>query len=142
MTSKIEEFTKKINKLADEVLTAEILERKLKIDIELTFNQIDWDLLKLISDFNPTGLGNPTPTFSSKSIEVVEIGVVGQGGKHLKLKLKQNEQIFDAIYFGGGEFYSELLSAAKMDVSYQIQDNSWNGSMALQLKVRDVHLLD
>jgi single-stranded-DNA-specific exonuclease len=142
MTSKIEEFTKKINKLADEVLTAEILERKLKIDIELTFNQINWDLLKLISDFNPTGLGNPTPTFSSKSVEVIEIGVVGQGGKHLKLKLKQNEQIFDAIYFGGGEFYSELLSAAKMDVSYQIQDNSWNGSMALQLKVRDVHLLD
>ncbi|KKR84232.1 MAG: Single-stranded-DNA-specific exonuclease RecJ [Candidatus Woesebacteria bacterium GW2011_GWB1_41_10] len=68
----------------------------------------------------------------------METRTVGQNAKHLKLKLKQDEQIFDTIYFGGGEFYSKLPLGIKIDVAYQIDENIWNGRKCLQLKVKDI----
>lgn len=137
-TKKIGEFTKKINKIAKGLLTEEILSRKLRIDMELPFDQLNYVLLQKIKGFEPTGLGNPTPTFVSTDVDVLDAKTVGRDARHLKLKLKHNDQIFDSIYFGGGEIYSMLSSGTKIDVAYQLEDNTWNGRESLQLKVRDL----
>ena len=70
-TSKIGEFTKRINKIAKSILTEEILSRKLKIDLEVQFTQINYDLFNNIKYFEPTGLGNPSPVFVSRGVEVI-----------------------------------------------------------------------
>jgi single-stranded-DNA-specific exonuclease len=139
-TEKIEIFSKKINEYADKLLTDELLERKLKIDCEIKFDQINPGLVEWINKFEPTGLGNPGPTFMSKDVEIVEIKVVGRDAKHLKLKLKQDEHVFDSIFFGGGEKYSKLTSRSKIDVVYSIEENVWNGYKNLQLKIKDINV--
>ena len=140
-TKKIGEFTKRINKIAKGLLTEEILSRRLKIDLTVKFEVLDYKLLDLIKEFEPTGLGNPTPTFSTRGVEVVDVKTVGREAKHLKLKLKQDEQTFDAIFFGGGEMYSKLTPDSKVDIAYQLEDNSWNGYKNLQLKIKDLRVL-
>ncbi len=140
-TSKIGEFGKRINKIAKGLLTEEILSRKLRVDLELDFSVLTWDLYKKLETFEPTGLGNPSPTFAAKRVEVLDAKTVGQEAKHLKLKLRQDGYIFDAIYFGGGEIYSKLTPDTKIDVAYQLEDNTWNGHKSLQLKIKDVRLL-
>jgi single-stranded-DNA-specific exonuclease len=74
-------------------------------------------------------------------VELIEARTVGQGNKHLKLKLKQNEQTFDAIYFGGGEIYSKLTPKNKVDAVYVVDDNSWNGTTSLQLKIKNLRMM-
>lgn len=140
-TDKIELFANQINVFADKLLTDEILEKKLKIDCELGFGQLNYNLLDQLKQFEPTGLGNLGASFLSKEVEVVEAKTVGREARHLKLKLKQGEQIFDSIYFGGGEIYSTLSSKAKVNVVYSLEDNSWNGYKNLQLKVRDLKII-
>ena len=137
-TKKIEEFTKRINELAKDELTDELLQRKLKIDLELNFNQINYELLKIIKSFEPTGLGNPAPTFSTREVEVLDARPVGQNGKHLKLKLKKNSEVFDAIAFGQGNIYPELNPEVKLDIAYNVEENVWNGNKSLQLKIKDI----
>jgi len=137
-TAKIAEFAKKINTIADKLLTEEILQKKLKIDMKLNFEEINTELVKRIESFNPTGLGNPTPTFMSEEVEVVDVRTVGRESKHLKLKLKQDEHVFDSIFFGGGEKYSKLSPATKIEIVYQLEDNTWNGRKSLQLKIKDI----
>lgn len=139
-TSKIEIFSQKINEIADKILTDEILEKKLKVDCEINFEEINLELVEMIKQFEPFGLGNPTPTFATSEVEVSDIRTVGQGAKHLKLKLKQDEQIFDAIYFGGGEFYSKLSPGSKIDIAYQIEEDTWNNHKSLQLKIKDLRV--
>lgn len=139
-TSKIGEFTKRINKIAKGLLTEEILSRKLRIDLEIEFNQLNYGLLDLIRSFEPTGLGNPTPSFLTKDVEVLDAKTVGRESRHLKLRLRQNEQVFDSIYFGGGEIYSKITLDAKIDIAYQLEDNIWNGYKNLQLKIRDIKI--
>jgi single-stranded-DNA-specific exonuclease len=139
-TEKIEAFTKKINEYADTLLTDALLERKLKIDCEIKFDQINLELVELIKKFEPTGLGNPGPTFVSKSVEIIDAKAVGRDAKHLKLKLKQHEQVFDSIFFGGGENYSKLSPGSNINIAYHVEENLWNGISSIQLRIRDIHI--
>jgi len=137
-TIKIQEFTEKINKIAKPLLTAEILAKKLKIDLELHFNQLNYDLYHQLKEFEPSGLGNPTPTFVAKGVEVINARKVGQDAKHLKLKLQQKFVIIDAIAFGFGDLFAKITPDTKVDIVYTLEDNSWNGRKSLQLKIKDL----
>jgi single-stranded-DNA-specific exonuclease len=139
-TKKIEVFTKRINKIAKETITEDLLQRKLKIDLELDFEGISRELVSRLNEFEPTGLGNPTPTFVSKKVEIVDAKPVGRDAKHLKLTLKKDEHVFDSIYFGGGDFYSKLTHGQTVDIAFQIEEDFWNGNGRIQLKIKDIHL--
>jgi single-stranded-DNA-specific exonuclease len=140
-TENIGVFTRKINRLAKEILTDEMLQRRLRIDCEIEFALINFDLIKDISLFEPTGLGNPEPVFVSRRVELLEARTVGREARHIKLRLRQGEQIFDSIYFGGGEIYSELTSGSKLDVVYALEKNVWNGNESIQLKIKDLKVV-
>lgn len=136
----IDKFAEKINKIAKPLLTDEILSKKIKIDTELDFSDINLDLYKCLSKFEPFGLGNSAPVFATVGVGVVQAKTVGRESKHLKLKLRQNEDIFDSIYFGGGEMYSNLSPGTKLDIVYRIEENIWQGRINLQLVIRDVRI--
>lgn len=135
----INEFSKKLNSYAAKILTPEILSKKLKIDLETPFSNVTKKLYTALKSFEPTGVGNPTPTFMTKKVEVVSAKKVGKDLKHLKLKLKRDEHIFDSIFFGGGEMYPDLKTGSSIDVAYVLQENLWNGRSSLELLVRDIH---
>lgn len=137
-TKNIAAFTKEINKIAVKLITKDLLQRKIKIDLEIDFRQINLKLAKCIKEFEPTGLGNPGPSFVSKNVEIADIRTVGRDAKHLKLKLKQNEQVIDSIFFGGGEIYSKLKRGSKADFVFQVEEDSWNGYGKIQLKIKDI----
>ncbi|QQG42076.1 MAG: single-stranded-DNA-specific exonuclease RecJ [Candidatus Woesebacteria bacterium] len=139
-TENIPEFSHRLNKLAKGMLTEELLQRRLKIDLELDFGKINPELVEWVKKFEPSGLGNPSPIFVSKNVEIISVKTVGRDSKHLKLKLKQNEHIFDSIFFGGGEIYSKLKTGADSNINivYHLEENVWNGRSAIQLKIRDL----
>lgn len=137
-TQKIEIFAKKINSLAKEILTDEILQRKLKVDCEISFDLLSLELLHEISSFEPTGIGSPEPVFLSRNVDILSVRPVGKESKHLKLKVKQDEHIIDSIFFGGGEMYSKLNPDRKVDLVYSLERNVWNWTESLQLKIKDI----
>lgn len=139
-TSKIDKFTKEINKYAENFLTSDLLSKKIKIDCELKFDQINYGLLDKLNQFEPTGLGNPGPTFMAEKVEMIDCKTVGREARHLKLKLRQAEQVFDSIFFGGGEKYSKLTPGSVIDIAFKPEENLWNGNRSIQLKIRDVHI--
>jgi single-stranded-DNA-specific exonuclease len=137
-TKMIAKFTEEINKYADKLLTDEILKKKLRVDCELGFDRMNYELLTELQQFEPTGLGNPGATFATRNVELIEVKAVGRESRHLKMKLKQGEHVFDSIFFGGGEMYPELPLEAKIDIVYSLEDNTWNGYKNLQLKIKDL----
>ncbi len=134
-TSKISDFRIKINELAQKTLTQEILERNLKIDMEISFEQINTQLIDELKKFEPVGQGNYSPVFTSTSVEIKEVKPVGVEGKHLKLKLLQNGIVIDAIWFNT---QYKVQSTKYIDVAYSIEENVWNSKTTIQLKVKDL----
>ncbi|CAN5311551.1 single-stranded-DNA-specific exonuclease RecJ [soil metagenome] len=137
-TSKLELFQKRINKTAKKLLTDEILNRKLKIDCELDFNLINWELTKKIKEFEPSGNGNSTPTFATFGVKIIDIKVLGKDKNHLKLKLSKENKFLDAIGFGMAKDFPDLGKGDLIDAAYNIDENEWNGVKSLQLRIKDI----
>ena len=136
-SANLADFALKLEQLTAPLVTNEILNKKLKIDCELSFDALTWELAEKLVEFEPTGTGNPSPLFVAFGVSVLSAQTVGKTSKHLKLKLKQKEKTFDAIAFGMGESAKEL-SAKQIDIAYGLEINQWNGSKSLQLKIKGI----
>jgi single-stranded-DNA-specific exonuclease len=129
-----------LEKSAEELLTEEILTRRLKIDCELPLSILDKKLFDSLQQLAPFGMGNPEPVFASRGVTVENMRLMGKESTHLKLWLKADGKSFEAIAFGMGELASEIKTGDKIDVAYTLDENTWNGSTKLQLKVKDIQL--
>jgi single-stranded-DNA-specific exonuclease len=139
-TEHLLQFSQKLNEIAAPLLTPEILTKKVKIDTEVEFGQLNEKLAKELLLFEPTGIGNPTPVFASFKVEILDAKTVGKEDKHLKLYLRQGGQDFSAIAFGLGYLYPKLSKDKPIDIAYSLEENTWNGETSLQLKIKDIVL--
>lgn len=165
----LEEFKKRINSIANEVLKDEYLVPSINIDCKVEPAQINWRLFDEIEKFHPFGQGNEKPIFLVENLEVYEVRTVGNGDSHLKLSLKTTsrsnlknvsgeerkakffrddvEKHFSAIGFGLGELVKKMPGSDRglrwgdiVDVVFQLEVNEWNGNRELQMNVLDLKI--
>lgn len=150
-TARIEEFRNKIGLVAEEKITAQLMEKELRVDCRLDLSAISYELYRELRQFEPFGLGNPEPTFAS-TVTIDNLRTVGQDGKHLKLSVIShsssvtNDQWpmandrFDAIAFGQGNLAGQIKPGDKINIAYTIDEDTYNGNHKLQLKIKDIVL--
>ncbi|HID96440.1 MAG TPA: single-stranded-DNA-specific exonuclease RecJ [Candidatus Latescibacteria bacterium] len=135
---KIDEFRESFQNVAKSMLTGERLGPKLKIEGEITLDQIDERLVRLLRYFAPFGPQNPRPTMVSYKLEVVGTPVV-VGRDHLKFKVRQNGKVLSCIGFGMGELIYRLTPGeANLDMVYVIDEDEWQGEKRMLLRVKDL----
>ena len=139
-TKNIEKFTKKFESVAKEILTPEMLERSLIVDLEIGFASLDLELLASLQKLEPFGNGNPEPVFVTKNVNVVDFRTVGKEGTHLKLYLENGGKKISAIAFGMGKLALKLKEDVKVNIAYNIFANTWNGNTKLELRLKDLEI--
>ncbi len=135
-TKNLPELQRRLEELAEKELDEEKLTRVLRVDAEIPLELASEKLWMEICDFAPFGLGNLEPVFVSRDVVVQDSRLVGNGGKHVKLRVSG----FDAIAFGFGNLYGELKRNTPIDIAFALDMNIWNGNRALQLKIKDIHI--
>lgn len=140
-TESIDAFTKEMELISSKGLTGVILTRELVSDCELSIDMISKDLCKKISQFQPFGIGNPTPLFFTQAFTVLESKLLGKDKNHVKLKVQKEGSTFEAIAFSMPEIHDEIHEGTVVDMMYSIEENNWNGKSTIQLKVKDIHIL-
>ncbi len=133
-TRYIETFIKKINAYAAGVLTDDLLQPVINIECELERNDINIQTLNLIKTFEPYGVGNPLPTFLTRQMLVEDVRGVGQNSRHLKLQVDG----MSCIWFNMGEMRMMLRPGYLADIVYTLDENRYNGSSSLQMKIKDL----
>lgn len=108
------------------------------IDGVLEPQEMNLDLYEEIQRLAPFGMGNPEPRFLLKSVKIAEAQTVGNGGKHLKLKVSADGVIFNCIGFDLGDYVSEIYSAGEVDLVGKLRKDAWRGKERLQLELEDV----
>ncbi|OGM28167.1 single-stranded-DNA-specific exonuclease RecJ [Candidatus Woesebacteria bacterium RIFCSPLOWO2_01_FULL_39_61] len=139
-TVNIKTFSQALEKISKPLLTSEILTKSLKIDAKINFNQIDYDLVEKIKEFEPTGIGNPTSTFTTSGVKILDSRTVGRDMKHLKLSLEKDGVRLSAIGFGLGHYLPEITSNKLVSLVYTISEDNWLGNDNIQLKVKDLKI--
>ena len=141
-----EPFSQKFEKFVASKITAEILTPVINIDTYLDFKQITPRFFNVLKQFQPFGPGNLSPVFISERVYDNGNGrKVGSESGHLKLELIQEDDFhrhISAIAFNRSEHFEHLKSGNPVDICYSIAENYYRGIANLQLRVRDIKLIE
>jgi single-stranded-DNA-specific exonuclease len=107
-----------------------------EIDTDIKFQEVTHALINELSMLEPLGHGNAEPVFGSKNLYVVDPRIVGRN--HLKMKLKKNTHLIDAIGFDMGLQLDKLNLPSAVDAAFTPAVNEWNGRKYLQLILKAV----
>ncbi len=135
-----EAFKARFEEIVSKTIDPKLLIPELKIDMKISLDQINGRLMRILKQFAPFGPGNMTPVFYSERLKDTGYGKrVGDGGKHLKLTMVQaDSNKIGAIGFNLGDKYHLSLDRKPIDAAYTIDENHWNGTVNLQLKLKDI----
>ncbi len=106
----------------------------LRIDAEVSFNEINFSLVRELQGLEPLGYGNEEPILGAKNLQSLEARVVGSG--HLKLRLRQGGNEFDVIGFSMAELID--LTSGPVDIAFSPAINDFNGKRSIQLRIRAI----
>ena len=134
--SQLDAFKKEFRKIVDEANLSE-LESSIMIDKQVELRELNVETVEKIKALEPFGEGNKIPIFMCKNLKVDSIRTLSEG-KHLKLTLKEGNQILSAIGFNLGEHADEFLIDDKVDVVGQLEINEFGGVKQVQINLKDI----
>jgi single-stranded-DNA-specific exonuclease len=125
---------------AGEALAGVELSPALDIDAEVPLAGLRGEEIRWLQSLAPHGQGNPEPTFLSRGVLVAEARLMGNAGRHLRLKLKDADArsgpvTWPAVAFDLGE--TAVSPGQRVDVVYSLAVDRRSGD-ALELRVKDV----
>ena len=133
---KLEEFKERLEQIAKDKNIEEIVPI-LKIDAQISLDEINKEMVNSLKELEPFGEENKNPLFVFKNLKIDSIRALSEG-KHLKLTLKDNKNIVNAIGFNLGEFANEYKIGDKIDVVGNLEINSFNGVDNIQINIKDL----
>lgn len=133
---KLDEFCKEFEKIAAEEKIEEIIP-VLNIDAKVDLSSIDKEMIESLKELEPFGEANKMPIFAFKNLRIDSIRALSEG-KHLKLTLKENNRIINAIGFNMGELAEEYRIGDKIDIAGVLEINTFNGVDNIQININDV----
>jgi len=131
-----ESFKDKFQEIASESNIDEIIPI-IKIDSEINSNDLQINKIKELKMLEPFGEGNKLPIFLYKNLKIDSIRALSEG-KHLKLTLKDENKIIQAIGFNMGHLSEEYLIDDKVDVVGTLEINEFNGYENIQINLKDI----
>jgi len=134
-TKNLPELEQNLQQLATTQLSGIDLYPQLVIDAEITLPELSGNTFPAIQKLAPFGQSNPTPTFLSHRVEVLDCRTIGGNGDHLKLKLKQGGAVWNGVGFRLGKYLAEVISP--LDIVYNLELDHWNGEERLRLNILD-----
>ncbi|MEJ8842605.1 single-stranded-DNA-specific exonuclease RecJ [Lacibacter sp. H375] len=136
MPENIDAFTAAFEKEVSRTIKDEQLIPEIIIDEELQLADIKPGLYNIIKQMEPFGPENMRPVFVSKKVRDNGYSKIVKD-QHLRLVVKQNDTVLTGIFFRAAHLFPVLQQGA-FDVVYTIDENDWNGTVSLQLKVIDI----
>ena len=127
--SEFEEYVKKCN--IDDIIPI------INIDEEVSLKNINIEEVTSLKMLEPYGEGNKTPLFLFRNLKINSIRSLSDG-KHLKLTLKEDNYLIDAIGFNMGSLSEEYLLDDKVDVVGTLDINTFNGNSNIQITIKDI----
>jgi single-stranded-DNA-specific exonuclease len=135
---RIPEFGEKLSALVMESVGQDGFIRTQTVDAAVNLEELSIELIRQLEKLSPFGQGNPEPRLGVRGLQVISSRIVGNN--HLKMRMKGQGGIsLDAIAFNkGGLLGQQVRDGATLAAVFTPRINSWNGSAAVELEIRDL----
>lgn len=132
-----ETVKKALNETVAQYVKGQELKPFINVDLNLEPDDITLDLVDEISKLEPFGASNPSPIFSLNNLKITQKRLMGNDNSHLRLILSKENREYTSIWWGRGDV--PLSSGDDVDIAFHPQRNEFNGNIAVQLIIDDVH---
>ncbi len=100
---------------------------------ELDVKSVDMEFISIIEEFEPYGLENSKPIFHIQDAVILKEEFIGKEQNHLKLTLKIDGFIFDALKF----HHNSKLNKDKINLIVAVNKNEFRGVCKAQFLIQD-----
>lgn len=132
----LDKFKERFEQIAKEKNIKELVPI-IYIDDELKLKDINMDLVKSLSILEPFGEANKVPLFLIRNLKIDSIRALSEG-RHLKLTLRDENFVINAIGFELGYLAEEYRIGDRIDVVGTLEINSFNGFSSIQINMKDI----
>ncbi len=131
---KLSDFRDAFNAFVERTTSEEERSAILMVDMEVSFADLNLELLDGYEKLEPFGNSNPQPLFMSSQVYPSECPRC-VGTNHLKLALRQGMSGRDAIYFNAAHLQ---LPEPPWDIAFTIDRNVYRGRTSLSITIQDI----
>lgn len=113
-----------------------ISEQIIDIDAQIERKDLNIQIIKDIRNLKPYGQSNQMPLFIYKGLKVNAIRTI-KDDKHLKLVLRDDKSLIDAVGFSMGSRRDEIRIGDRVDIVGNVELNSYNTPKTIQIVLQD-----
>jgi len=135
----VDAFSNSFEIIVSSTIEEHLLIPEIIIDTEIQFSEINNNFYNIICQMEPYGPENMRPVFIAK--DVLDTGyskIVKE--HHVRFVVKQQNITFTGIGFNMATSFYLLRLKKPLDIVFTLDENEWNGTKSLQLKVIDIRL--
>lgn len=141
----VEKFKKQFEQYVIDHIDEEQLMPQIDIDKEISFSEINHELIQHLRLLNPFGPYNQKPTFVTK--KVFDYGtskLVGKNAEHIKFDIveENSNKVMNGIAFNLARHYNYIKSGKPFEICYTIEENRRHVSSSIQLLIKDINPLE
>ena len=135
----VDAFRESLAAWADEHFHPASEDTQLRIDAEVLLSEVNLRAVTELERLGPFGAENPTPRFMASRVELAEPPkTMGEGGRHLSVRIRQQGTVMRAVAFGRAEWAEELAKAGgPLHISFQPNINTFQGISRVELQLID-----
>jgi single-stranded-DNA-specific exonuclease len=135
---RVSEFAHRFNSVARERLHPEDLLAQVRVDLEVSVDDVTPELESFLRHFEPCGVGNPAPALLARGVQLaVPARPVGQDGVRLRLARSDGTGDLGAVAWGVAHRLGELESGGPVDIVFRVEQDEWQGDGRVQAKITD-----
>ncbi len=146
--SRVEELRRTLAGRAAQILTAADLVPELRLDAALRLSDLTDTMLEDIEKLAPHGVSNPSPLFGARDLELVSARIFGgkivggqrQPGRHLSIRVRQDNLILEAVFWGRADLAPSLLPQSPVALAFHPERDEFMGESRVRLLVKDLRI--
>lgn len=133
---RVAEFAARFNEVARQWLDPQDLVPEIRVDLEVSLDDVTPDFEAILRHLEPCGMGNPAPVLVARQVRLAGAPrLVGQNG--LKLRLATSRGEFVVIGWEMAPRVAEVPAARPFDVAFRLERDEYNGEYRLQGRLAD-----
>jgi len=140
LTLKIEDvplLRERLDELALSQITDEMLQPEIKIDCELSFNELSPVLINSLNMMAPFGFSNDRPLFMARNVKSIN-GIKFIGNNTFKFRAMQNNFVIDAIAPMLGNKANLISNGKTFSIIYTIDGIGQGAIKFPQINIKDI----
>ncbi len=137
-TERLDELRKRLSDITASELAQAPLEPTLAIDCSVGIADATWETRRALRWMEPFGAGHPPPLLQRNDVRVRSVRLVR--GDNVQMCLSDGSaQTWDGIAFRQPALAETVKAGDRVDIAYNLEDQTWNGEQSLRVVIRDVH---